>query len=404
LFAATEVLNANGFETEAGRTVPQDKYPVYFTRYHTRFLAQLRKLSPGDLAKIHTLEIRDAWNMKLRVENVAWDPRHLHYLVRSAGPDKRFDTADDQAAYLEVRARKIVDHPELKSIDLNIEHDHGPINGFAEIVGSVIDPSGAVIPKAMAEVREVSAGKARRASANAAGEFSLAGLPAGDYEVRVSSPGFQMASRQFRLVARDRAVLSVVLQVGAVTEMVVLDGAAGQRNMGAGGGVAGGLVLFEQMGLANKVARFARTDGAHLGTGSPAENEMALLTPSAGLTVREQTGVSPAAHVRSYFPEALYINPQIITDQNGAATISIPLADSITTWRMAMMASTIHGALGRGTASLKVFQGFLRRPRSATDAHPRRPSRYSSRRVQQCRRKARREIATATGRLVFATR
>jgi len=216
-----------------------------------------------------------------------------------------------------------------------------------------------VIPKAMAEVHEVSAGKTRRASANAAGQFSLAGLPAGDYEVRVSSPGFQMASRQFRLVARDRAVLSVVLQVGAVTEMVVLDGAAGQGNMGAGGGVAGGLVLFEQMGLANKVARFARTDGAHLGTGSPAENEMALLTPSAGLTVREQTGVSPAAHVRSYFPEALYINPQIITDQNGAATISIPLADSITTWRMAMMASTIHGALGSGTAALQVFQDFF---------------------------------------------
>ena len=63
--------------------------------------------------------------------------------------------------------------------------------------------------------------------------------------------------------------------------------------------------------------------------------------------------------MRSYFPEALYINPQIITDQNGAATISIPMADSITTWRMAMMASTAHGALGSGAASLKVFQDFF---------------------------------------------
>ena len=361
LFAATEVVNANGFETEAGRTVPQDKYPVYFTRYHTRFLAQLRQLSPRTLARIGTLEIRDAWNTKLRVENAAWDPRHSHYLVRSAGPDKQFDTADDQAAYLEVRARKIADHPELKSIDLNIEHNHGPLNGFVEIVGSVTDPSGAVVPEAMAEVREASAGKTRRASANAAGQFSLTGLPAGDYEVRVSSPGFQVASRQFRLVARDRAVLSVVLEVGAVTEMVVVEAAprAFRVGVGAGGGVAGGLVLMEQMGLANKVARFAQTDGTLLGTGSPGENEMARFTPSAGLTVREQTGVRPTARVRSYFPEALYINPQIITDQNGAATISIPLADSITTWRMAMMASTVHGALGSGTAALKVFQDFF---------------------------------------------
>src|SRR6202051_1324199 len=68
---------------------------------------------------------------------------------------------------------------------------------------------------------------------------------------------------------------------------------------------------------------------------------------------------SPDVHVRSYFPEALYINPKIITDRNGNATISIPLADNITTWRMAMLASTQHGALGTATASLKVFQDFF---------------------------------------------
>jgi len=63
--------------------------------------------------------------------------------------------------------------------------------------------------------------------------------------------------------------------------------------------------------------------------------------------------------VRSYFPEALYINPEIITDSNGVASITIPLADSITTWRMAMMASTTHGVLGSATSSLKVFQDFF---------------------------------------------
>src|SRR6202044_2066513 len=53
------------------------------------------------------------------------------------------------------------------------------------------------------------------------------------------------------------------------------------------------------------------------------------------------------------------INPEIITDQNGRASISIPIADSITTWRMAMLASTTHGALGSGTSSIKVFQDFF---------------------------------------------
>jgi uncharacterized protein YfaS (alpha-2-macroglobulin family) len=35
------------------------------------------------------------------------------------------------------------------------------------------------------------------------------------------------------------------------------------------------------------------------------------------------------------------------------------MADNITTWRMAMLASTTHGALGSGTSSLKVFQDFF---------------------------------------------
>src|SRR5205807_8258860 len=50
---------------------------------------------------------------------------------------------------------------------------------------------------------------------------------------------------------------------------------------------------------------------------------------------------------------------EIITDQDGRASIVIPMADSITTWRMAMMASTTRGALGIATSSIKVFQDFF---------------------------------------------
>jgi alpha-2-macroglobulin-like protein len=70
-------------------------------------------------------------------------------------------------------------------------------------------------------------------------------------------------------------------------------------------------------------------------------------------------GASAALHIRSYFPEALYNNPEIITDGNGNADISIPVADSITTWRMAMLASTRSGVLGTATSSLKVFTDFF---------------------------------------------
>ncbi len=83
-----------------------------------------------------------------------------------------------------------------------------------------------------------------------------------------------------------------------------------------------------------------------------------------GLNARNATqsiksGAAAAPHIRSYFPEALYNNPEIITDANGNADISIPVADSITTWRMAMLASTRSGVLGTATSSLKVFTDFF---------------------------------------------
>ena len=65
-----------------------------------------------------------------------------------------------------------------------------------------------------------------------------------------------------------------------------------------------------------------------------------------GFAVTLKTAPQQASpHVRSYFPEALYIDPEIITDAHGDADISIPVADSITTWRMAMLASTASAHL-----------------------------------------------------------
>ncbi|MBI4789725.1 MAG: hypothetical protein HY782_22060 [Chloroflexi bacterium] len=74
----------------------------------------------------------------------------------------------------------------------------------------------------------------------------------------------------------------------------------------------------------------------------------------------EETAPGQAApRVREYFPETLYNNPQVITDENGRAALDIPLADSITTWRLAAMASSQRGELGASSAGLRVFQDFF---------------------------------------------
>ena len=76
--------------------------------------------------------------------------------------------------------------------------------------------------------------------------------------------------------------------------------------------------------------------------------------------------VNGAAHadkkqvrIRQYFPETLFFNPAIITDPFGVARITLKMADSITTWRMASMASSLGGALGSTATPIRVFQDFF---------------------------------------------
>jgi len=76
------------------------------------------------------------------------------------------------------------------------------------------------------------------------------------------------------------------------------------------------------------------------------------------------SGVGGAAdkkqvRIRKYFPETLFFNAAILTDPNGIANMSLQMADSITTWRMASMASTIGGALGSAATPIRVFQDFF---------------------------------------------
>jgi uncharacterized protein YfaS (alpha-2-macroglobulin family) len=376
LFSATEMVSANKFETEFGRTVPQTKYAEYAQLYHKRFVALVQKLAENighayagssgnsDFIKIAGKVIaaggpglRDPWDMSLKIEPVQWGPQN-YYMVRSAGPDKQFGTADDLMTYLEIRRRKIVGKKNSgpSAIDAEIEHDRGPYNGKAEITGTAVDQWGGALEGAMVMAQERPSGKTLNARVNADGRFTLAGLAPGEYRIVVTSESTN-TSISLKLEARDRAVLSVSLKqqstvavVAAIVEGEQFIEEFWARRDGAGGGIdrlalmAPGVVPPPNAKQAVEVRAQAST--------------VDVVANSATLAKDEKAG-SSGVHVRSYFPEALYINPEIITDGDGRASISIPLADSITTWRMAMIASTKNGALGTANSSLKVFQDFF---------------------------------------------
>ncbi len=65
------------------------------------------------------------------------------------------------------------------------------------------------------------------------------------------------------------------------------------------------------------------------------------------------------SRIRRYFPETLLWKPELITDDQGRAKLEVPLADSITTWRLAMSAVSQAGELGSATTGIRVFQDFF---------------------------------------------
>ena len=359
LFSATDMVNPNTLNVVFGRDVPQEKAAEYFHRYREAFRQRAQALAfrlselygglsrediglnlAEALEKREGSRPRDAWGTGLRIEPLGFQNDGTeYYRLQSAGPDRKFDTADDLSAVVDVRGGTVVGRPGRQSVNIRIEHDRGPFNGLAEISGSVIDASGAVIPDATVRLGQSNRPGSRRTKTDAGGMFTLAALPPGSYEIEVSAPGFEMASRWLTLGPRDRAVIASTLWVGSVTEAVEVTGAA----------------LSVATGQALPV-----NGRAFDGLAAPALPQAAARA-KAQATNAGSSGATPAqeTHIRSYFPEALYINPAIITDRDGAASISIPIADSITTWRMAMLASTAGGALGSANPALKVFQDFF---------------------------------------------
>jgi uncharacterized protein YfaS (alpha-2-macroglobulin family) len=71
------------------------------------------------------------------------------------------------------------------------------------------------------------------------------------------------------------------------------------------------------------------------------------------------TGGPASPRIRRDFPETLFWRPELITDDQGNATLEIPLADSITTWRASIDAISAAGRMGSVEAPITVFQDFF---------------------------------------------
>jgi uncharacterized protein YfaS (alpha-2-macroglobulin family) len=63
--------------------------------------------------------------------------------------------------------------------------------------------------------------------------------------------------------------------------------------------------------------------------------------------------------LREYFPETLVWQPLLETDARGRAQLDFKLADNITTWKMAVIGSTVDGEVGLFEKEIRAFQPFF---------------------------------------------
>ncbi|MEM4251727.1 MAG: alpha-2-macroglobulin family protein, partial [Candidatus Bathyarchaeia archaeon] len=240
---------------------------------------------------------------------------------------------------------------------MKIEEGIAPDTGYAQITGTVTG-AGVLLPSAQVRVRRQEAGRVFRTVTSSQGEFIYSALKPGSYELTVEAEGHHGTVYAWIVVkARDRAVLSVPLERatgGAVLQLALNNyyNYRGKRN---------GRPMRDDMELDMLAVRAAPAAGAEfkpMAKEERADGKGKTDQPSAhDANTQESGGEQPK--VRSYFPETLYVNPTLITDASGRARVKIPMADSITTWRVSMMGSTKRGLLGSATTGIRVFQDFF---------------------------------------------
>jgi len=98
------------------------------------------------------------------------------------------------------------------------------------IVGTVTDPTGAVVSNAKVLITSISTGQKTELTSNAAGAFGSGPLSPGNYKVQISAKGFSTVSQQVTVQVGNTATVNASLIVGQESTIVEVQGSVVQVN------------------------------------------------------------------------------------------------------------------------------------------------------------------------------
>ncbi|MEW5936627.1 MAG: alpha-2-macroglobulin family protein [Candidatus Thermoplasmatota archaeon] len=129
------------------------------------------------------------------------------------------------------------------------------------------------------------------------------------------------------------------------------------------------------LALALYVSTSSYMAGSSAGGGAPGGNRTAEASPPSPIVfdqdsmnaeystyLPQDVQITMPEIVRQYFPETWIWEPALITDENGRASLQISVPDSITTWEIAALATSMDGSVGSARQNITVFQEFFVEP------------------------------------------
>jgi hypothetical protein len=102
--------------------------------------------------------------------------------------------------------------------------------GTGSIVGTVIDPTGALIGGAEITITNVATGQSIQLTTNSSGSFNSGALIPGNYKTQVSAKGFSSAVASSTVLLGNTATVNVKLQIGNIKEIIDVQDSAAQVN------------------------------------------------------------------------------------------------------------------------------------------------------------------------------
>lgn len=316
----------------------------YFLREKARIQEALAKATPAPstieafrqtlaAAGIDMARYLDAWGHPYRISNAiasSYDDRrvsstsrvfggttqtrtamipvsrtYLNFSLRSAGEDGVEDSPDD---FDIARFPVLLAEEDGARLEANRSRPADGLRGSGSISGRVVDQAEGVIPNAKMILRDA-AGMEYETSTDVEGAFHFTSLPAGAYTLSAAATGFTMDEvTQIPVEPARTTTVDFELRVGSVAETVTVEASVE--------------LVQTQAASANATA-----------TGTP--------------------------RVREYFPETLFWNPELLTSADGAAIQQFALADSVTTWKVAVFASTMDGRTAEAESEFQTFQPFF---------------------------------------------